>query len=586
MQSKTLKKITEIIGVYYKVVIYSLLIAVSIALAFFVGLPKVYEVRTLIQIEPKNNSQIAGFDEVIGLEMGSSDLDQEERIYLSRSVIGQVVEDLELNENIESLQSRIIRINIEDNRWTAQRTGLLEFVIFDTDIDYSKRVLGRMNEVYIGQNIERFSSEVRNSINFLDDSIKTVSEALQTSENELNQLKESTSSIDISFELESKLNAVIALDEAIRELNVREESVSLSYKPNHPIYSTLINQRNLLIQERESINKEISELPKTERDFIGLSRNVEINRKTLETMLNRKLELSVIEASTTGNVRIIDEPYAKITPVSPKFIPLFAFMIFLGGLVSGFWIFFKENFDKKILKVSDLDDYLDLNKRVYGVVPVKEDDSESFKESVKTLVANILLSKEKIKTIMITGPTSGVGKTAISSWISESFAELNKKTIVLDLDLRRGDIHEIYDLKSIKENDYFDEKSITRVSSNLDVLPRIKGEVAPSKIILSPKFDEMIEKLRNEYDFIIIDTPPVLSVSDPLILNDKVDLSFIVIRHDFTKARDFAFAVDTFTKSEQDYDGVIMNAYNYELNYGYDYYNYKYQGLYKYEKNQ
>ena len=211
--------------------------------------------------------------------------------------------------------------------------GLLEFSYTNTDPELVVKVLKKTNEKFIEKNIRRYSEEARNSINFLNESISRIELSLAESASKLNDFKESSIPYDISLETQTKIGVLVNIEDEISKLDIKEEELSQSYKPNHPIYQTLINQRKVLEERKVALNQEIGELPSTEREFVELSRNVEINNKTLENMLNRKLELSVIEASTIGNIRIIDEPFLLISPVAPRpfrnLVFFFALALFL-----------------------------------------------------------------------------------------------------------------------------------------------------------------------------------------------------------------------------------------------------------------
>ena len=156
----------------------------------------------------------------------------------------------------------------------------------------------------------------------------------------------------------------------------------------------MINQRKVLEERKVALNQEIGELPSTEREFVELSRNVEINNKTLENMLNRKLELSVIEASTIGNIRIIDEPFLLISPVAPRPFRNLVFFFALAFIFIVLYLVSKEVFFKKILSPKELES---ANAKTSAVIPNYLNKETTFKEAFRTFVTNILLSEGETK---------------------------------------------------------------------------------------------------------------------------------------------------------------------------------------------
>ena len=281
------KQILDILVRNTRLILLSFAVAILLSSLITWNTNTVYEARTILQIEPKNQSQIAGFDSLgFGMEQGNTDLDQQERIYLSRSVLGDVKDSLNLDSGIETLQKKIKRVRTSTRRtFGSSAGGLLEFSYTNTNPELVVQVLGKVNEVYIEKNIRRYSEEARNSINFLNENISRIELSLAESTSKLNDFKESSIPYDISLETQSKIGVLVNIEDEISKLNIKEKELSQSYKPSHPIYQTLINQRKFLEERKTELNLEIGELPSTEREFVELSRNVEINNKTLELSL-------------------------------------------------------------------------------------------------------------------------------------------------------------------------------------------------------------------------------------------------------------------------------------------------------------
>ena len=585
MENRITERIKQIIDVLYRnirVIIISFVVAIVASTLITLNTKTVYEARTILQIEPKNQSQIAGFDSLsFGMEQGNTDLDQQERIYLSRSVIGDVKEDLSLNVSVENLQKRIKRVRTSTRRsFGMSAGGLLEFSYTNTDPELVVKVLEKTNEKFIEKNIRRYSEEARNSINFLNESISRIELSLAESASKLNDFKESSIPYDISLETQTKIGVLVNIEDEISKLDIKEEELSQSYKPNHPIYQTLINQRKVLEERKVALNQEIGELPSTEREFVELSRNVEINNKTLENMLNRKLELSVIEASTIGNIRIIDEPFLLISPVAPRPFRNLVFFFALAFIFIVLYLVSKEVFFKKILSPKELES---ANTKTSAVIPNYLNKDTTFKEAFRTFVTNILLSEGETKKILITGPTPGVGKSFTAFHLSDTLAGMGKKVLLLDLDLRRGDLHEIFGVD--KSNGFSNKQpEINKINENLDFVARGSKILTPFTIIGSKELKEFIESQTPNYDHIIFDTAPLLSVSDASILSEYADKKYLVVRQNITTINELNFTLSTYETNNNTFDGLVLNDFTASSGYyGYDYYSYKYAGNYDYD---
>ncbi|MBD74015.1 MAG: hypothetical protein CMM96_00770 [Rickettsiales bacterium] len=583
----TLKLLLSILSRYTKTSFYIFISCILIAILLFLSTPNTYEARTLIQVETSQQGSATGFEGILSLDGNESDLDQQEKIYKSRTVLGEVIKNLELEIDIEKLQRKIDRISTSSRRiYQAQKGGLLEFSITDNDKELAKRILNETNSIYMKQNIDKYALEARNSIAFLDTSIEKIKKELALSSEKLNKFKEESIPYDISLETENKLSKLIKIEDELSKINIREKEISQTYKKNHPIYLTLIEQKELLNSDKEQLDSEISNLPSTELAYIGLARDVEVGQSTLETMLNRRLELSVIEASTTGNIRVIDKAYLLKNPVSPNIITLLGFGIIIWFIISSVHIFRKEYFLKKILSPSDLEKY---GKNIFGVIPFSDEINDtSTKESFSTLLTNITISNFKNKILLVTGPSQGVGKSYISFNLAKKFEELGKKVLLMDLDLRRGSQASNFKTKNDKGiTDRINLEPLS-VSKNIDLISRSRNIKNIFSILNSEILRSFIKEQSKVYDHIIIDTAPVLPVSDTKLILDIPDQILLVVRQNQSSQQELKFTFENLEYFDSKISGIVLNDFQSNKSYyGYDYYSYRYNSNYKdsYEEN-
>ena len=172
-----------------------------------------------------------------------------------------------------------------------------------------------------------------------------------------------------------------------------------------------------------------------------------------------------------------------------------------------------------------------------GVISLTEENEEFdiYDEPIQSMITNIMILCEsmdsKSKTLMITGATSAIGKTMLSNTISKSLSERGKKVIVLDLDFKRGDLERFYGTNKLKNYDtdkILNEIEEFKYNDNLYMIPRPRkhGSKALS-IIDSPNFSNFVIQLKKEFDIVLFDTPPVLSVSEPISLNNLPILIYL-----------------------------------------------------------
>lgn len=189
------------------------------------------------------------------------------------------------------------------------------------------------------------------------------------------------------------------------------------------------------------------------------------------------------------------------------------------------------------------------------------------------------------KIIAISGEAPGIGKSFISSNLAETFSQLNKKVLIIDGDMRRGELHKIFTIsQSNGLGDYLTEKDATLANfihptsfEFIDFMPRGKHPNNPASLLSTDKFSKMLVQLVAIYDYIFIDTPPVLAVSDAVIISQYADKVLMVTRYNHSVEGQLAYAVKQMNKANVTVDGIVLNdmvqgitsKYSYHYSYAY-----------------
>ena len=483
--------------------------------------------------------------------------------------------------------------------------SLMQIAFTDQDARFATQFVDRMNEIFLEKSIIENSEQAKASVSFLQERIEAIEELLRNSEKKLNLFQQENLLFEQAEESTSLLEQLLINNNRMDEFELEEIEVLNQYSAESMVYKNLQQKRRVLEDQKKEILDQISALPEIEQRFINLRRDVEVNQNILEELLNRRLEFSIIEASTIPDIIVIDEAYVD-NVVSPR--PFFAFialnglflMITLALVLIRIIYFSRYNYPGEIVES-------DSNLKLLGVLP-KEDEIKDNKvqEASRSLASNlILLIRKELKLqdsvpkkVLVTGPLKGVGKTYSSIKIASELFNIGKTVALLDFDFRQGDIHKTFSLEKININDlneHFDiEKFKLKEKGNnkFYVVPRPTN--ASDKALSffdSSLLSEIIERISKKVDFLVIDSAPCLPVSDSLLVAKHVDLIVSVARHKNTKQRDFEQMIDQFNMITDTPNYVVYNDYRKPLGYYgyqyYDYYAYKYYGSdYEYdEKN-
>jgi tyrosine-protein kinase Etk/Wzc len=401
----------------------------------------------------------------------------------------------------------------------------------------------------------------------------------------------------------------------LHELSAQKDTLLMDYTELHPevqklektvaslrrqIIASLKNNLGQISQRKASLNglidkykSSLETLPKQERDLTRLTRHFSVNEKVYSFLLEKRAETAILKSSTISNGRVLDQALNFKKPIKPKRILIVLVGLILGIIVGLAYAFLREFLNHTIKNTEEIEKYSSMP--IYGVIPLNKNKKTSnvFLEAFRSIRTNLqfLPQNEKSRVISITSSVSGEGKTTIASKLAEIIAQSDKRVIVLDMDLRKASIHKEFDLaNNIGMSNYLThQNSLEEVikktnSKNVDVITTGVLPPNPSELILTNAMKKLLEELKESYDYIIMDTPPVGLVTDALILMNYSDITFTVVRANYTR-KEFIRNLDRLSKEHShNHVGMILNGveigdkygYGYGVSYGYGYGNGKY----------
>ena len=482
-------------------------------------------------------------------------------------------------------------------RSVSSRDTLFESILFTTDPSLGVKILDAMNTLHIGSSVQKNSYEAQASVDFIEEQIGQIQKILSNDEKLLNEFKKENMLIRESEETRAYFSTLTRIDEAISELTVEKAEKSNFYEEESQALRSLENQIKILEQEKSNVLEEVSNLPEKERQLFSLSRNVKLNQNVLEILQTRKLEFSIIKASTISDVSIIDPAYVS-DQVAPRPALNLAIALIFSLLISMFYVFWRGFIQAKFTSPSRLNEIVPDIASI-GIVPKVENtdifqEEGSEKELINTLMANFKIYTRNIENnvVLITGSLQSIGKSFVSSLLAETLANNNQKVLLIDADYRRGMQYKKY-LKhrnSILITDEVDSMDLSTNIENLDLISGFKGIKNGSVALFdSPKFNEFLQTIKKKYDYVIFDTPPSLMISDASILAQYTEMIVHIVRHNQTREKDFLSSYELLSALGEKKHYYIYNDFSRSVgSYFYNYYSYyqtRYYGDYHYSEN-
>ncbi|HAI4451418.1 TPA: polysaccharide biosynthesis tyrosine autokinase [Escherichia coli] len=493
-------------------------------------------------------------------------------------------------------------------------TGMLGISLTGDNPVLIEKIVDSISNNYLAQNIARQAAQDAKSLDFLNEQLPQVRSDLDLAEDKLNKYRQQNDSVDLSLEAKSVLDQIVNVDNQLNELTFRESEISQLYTKEHPTYKALLEKRKTLQDEKAKLNKRVANMPETQQEILRLSRDVESGRAVYMQLLNRQQELSISKSSAIGNVRIIDNAVTEIKPVKPKKILIVLIGIVFGGIVSIGLVLLRVFLRKGIESPEQLEE---VGCNVYASIPVAEaytkitEQSKKWSrkenkinqgflavdnpadlaiEAIRGLRTSLhfAMMESRNNVLMISSASPNAGKTFVSSNLSAVIAQTGKKVIFIDTDMRKGRTHKLFNvsndngLSDILSGKISIEKSIKKISSaGFDYISRGMAPPNPAELLMHKRFAELINWASENYDIVVLDTPPILAVTDPAVIGHYAGTTLLVARFELNTVKEIEVSIKRFENTGIQVKGCILNgvvkkASSY-YGYGYSHYGYSYK---------
>ncbi|HBR1636920.1 TPA: polysaccharide biosynthesis tyrosine autokinase [Klebsiella pneumoniae] len=540
---------------------------------------------------------------------------------LNEDGISLKIDNIDAQPNSEftiSYISRLKAISEILNTFTVtdkgKDTGMLSLSMTGEDSTQIVKILDSISNNYLAQNISRQAAQDAKSLEFLNLQLPKVRAELDVAEDKLNLYRRQKDSVDLSLEAKSVLEQIVNVDNQLNELTFRESEISQLYTKEHPTYKALMEKRKTLNDERNKLNERVSAMPKTQQEILRLSRDVDSGQAVYMQLLNRQQELNIAKSSAIGNVRIIDNAVSLPKPVKPKKVIVLLLGFIAGLMVSAGIVLLKVYLRRGIESPEQLEE---IGINVYASIPVSETFSRSISskailkktqrtENTKFLAVenpadlaieairglrtslHFAMLEARNNVLMISGASPNAGKTFVSSNLAAVVAQTGKKVLFIDTDMRKGYSHKLFDVNNDSGlSDFLSgrneiEKIIKTIpAGGFDFISRGVAPPNPAELLMHRNFGALIDWVSKKYDIVILDTPPILAVTDAAIIGNYAGTTLLVARFEQNTVKEIDISSKRFEQSGVQVKGCILNgvvkkASSY-YGYGYNHYGYSYK---------
>lgn len=509
---------------------------------------------------------------------------------------------------IESLQGQL---NITEK---GKQSGIISLTLQGEDAERITRVLQAVGDNYVRQNVERRSAEADKSLIFLNGFLPTLKRQLENSEAAFNQFRNQKGTFNLSVEGQLALSSSVELQSQLLQLQQKRRQLSSQFTSYHPSVQVIDAQISALNKEIVGIDSMVRSLPNIEQDLLRFTRDVKVNSELYINLLNSAQQLRLVREGKVGNVRVVDQPVTQQNPVAPKRLQIVLLSALLGLLGGMTLAFARSAMNSGIKDSAEIEVHTGLN--VFATVPHSAVQAKLYEsimnkapgqhllaitnaddpgiESLRSLrtALQFALLDARNNVVLFTGPTPSIGKSFVSSNFAAVLGAGGKRVLLMDADLRKGYLNQYFGISRgpglselISGSKTFDEVVQRNVAPGVDLIPTGALPPNPGELLLSPATVELIQKLSTQYDLVIIDTPPVLAVSDTQVLAPVAGTVFLITKANVTAIGEIHESVKRLQQSGVAVKGVVFNDFKVDKRryggYGYRYSRYRYTN-YKY----
>lgn len=473
----------------------------------------------------------------------------------------------------------------------GRNSGVIALAYANADPLRARQLLEEVTQAYVRQNVDRNSAEAAKRLQFVSAQLPKVRDELAKAQAALRDFQSNTQTMDVATQNKALLDQALALDSGLNQLRIQATEVTGRFTPEHPTYQALQRQIGQFQRDKASLQSRIRQLPDAEQGLFRLNSDVQITSQTYANLLDQAQRLNIAAASAVGNARIVDPAAVNLDqPAWPKPLPTVAIGTALGALLSIAFVLLRQMFRRGIEDPADIEM---LGLPVYASIPHSSRGRELTEDAPRrglgrkrllALRAPTDLAMEAVRALrtslhftrmrngnnllMIAAPSPAVGKTFVCANLAMSIAQSGQRVLLVDADMRRGSLHQALGvrcgegLSELLSGRIEADEAVRQVSGSDGLYFISRGAVPsnPSELLMRDRFADVLGQLSSHYDAVVIDTPPVLAVTDAALIGQNVGTCLMVVRWGLNRQREIVLAKRRLEQNGVEVDGAIFNG--------------------------
>lgn len=501
-------------------------------------------------------------------------------------------------------------INVTED---GKDSGVLLLTYNSTNPKLAAALLNQVSTQFVEQNIDRNSAEAAKSLAFVKEQLPQVQKNLEDSASKLNDYQSRSGAVNVDMQTQDLLARISAADATLQQLRLKQTEMARRYTPNYPAYKTL--QAQIAEQEaaKRRLQGQVGGLPTMQKHLQELQRNVSVSNDTYTDLLHQAQQLNIARAGEIGNARVVDGADVDTSqPIWPRKLILIPAATAGGLLLAVVFVYLRQMLKRGVEDPAVIEQ---VGLPVYTSIPLSHHTrrdpalglgahlrgnrrqnllalnapNDVATEALRSLRTSLQFVRADARNnvLMISSVSPRVGKSFVCANLAALSAQTDQRVLLIDGDLRQGALHKLFGVRAERGLTELIRGQIEVANSiralpgfdHLHFLPRGRTPANPSELLMTARFNALLQQLSPHYDLIIVDTPPILAVTDAAIIGRQAGTSLLVVRFDTHEMRDITLAKQRFAQNGVELKGAIFNAVEKRSGGFYNYSWYEYESV-------
>ncbi len=459
-------------------------------------------------------------------------------------------------------------------------TGILALSLEGQDPAQISATLQAITQQYIRRNVDSRREEAERTLTFLDSQLPGLRKELERAETALSEYRAGKGNVDLGLEAQSILQRSTDVERSISALTLDRSELRQRFTESHPMLIAANRKLARLRVEQAELNSQLKGLPSAELTSAQLMRDVKVADELYLQLNNKAQEYRVMKASTVGSALILDEAVVTRDPVGASKSGVLAVSLLLGLALGVALAFTRYSLHSGVKDPAALEAGIQVP--VYATIPLGKGESRGTRtilaqthpndlvtESLRELRTRLQLALKDSPNpvVALTAPSPGAGTSFVSVNLAWVLAASGKRVLLVDANLRGGELHRCFGaerssgLSELLRGTLELEQAVRPVpGQSLSFLSTGELPPNPAELLLSDRFTQLVARMSSEYELVLIDTPPILAVTDAALVGRRAGVNLAVVRAGAHRMREIAAAVHRLEQNGVSVRGVIFNA--------------------------